>query len=241
MVKFMTVLSGQIQNLYYEGDGTEEKTVYTKEEVEAMMDNQKKTFTNTIQRTTEQLEALKKSGYSEDERKKMEETIKNLQEANMSKDDILKRELAAREKDYSGKLQEQTKQTETWRTRYIGTLKEQAIISAAVEHGAFSVDQIKDILNHRTTMVEDLDEKGQGLGTYKPQVTLQDGEGKQLKLSPKDALTRMKQEPNLWGNLFKSNLTGGFGGTNSDTSKPTPQEIAANPGLYRQNRDQFVK
>ena len=77
-----------------------------------------------------------------------------------------------------------------------------------------------------TKMVEKTDEKGRGLGEFEPMidfadVDLETGESVMTQRTPENAVKRMQELPDLYGNLFKSGVVSGIGG-NSATGGLAP-------------------
>ena len=150
----------------------------------------------------------------------------------------LESELTSRIKEADAKAEK------NWNLYQDATIK-RSITDAAMSNEAFRPKQIVTVLEKLTHLVEDKDEDGKGLGTYTPRVKFPDvKEGKPVTLdfTVDEAVRRMKDLPDEYGNLFKSGVSGGLGGNsgsggsgNNDATAPT------DPAKYRQWRDRQRK
>ncbi len=99
-------------------------------------------------------------------------------------------------------------------------------------------------MHSHTRLVEDLDAEGRSTGEFIPKVKFNDtdAEGKPitLDLTAKEAVKRMKELPERFGNLFKSNLSGGLGGSQSVGNKPLDGERLKNMDEYRKQREKLT-
>jgi len=125
-------------------------------------------------------------------------------------------------------LTEAQKAAKAWQSRYTDELIQRSLSDSATAADAFNPLQIVNLLKPQTELKEvegelvpmvrfqDIDEK-----TKEPIETLR---------TPKEAVTRMQELPQLFGNLFKPNVVGGVGaGTGTagkaiDFSNMTPEE-----------------
>jgi hypothetical protein len=94
---------------------------------------------------------------------------------------------------------------------------------AAVVHDAFRSEQVVSLLRGKTKLIEETDQKTQKTtGKFKPMVEFEDvdattGEPITTTRTPAEAVKRMKELPEIYGNLFKSNVVSGIG-SNSSTA-----------------------
>ena len=113
------------------------------------------------------------------------------------------------------------KQAIHWQGMYTESNINRALQDAAVANDAYQAAQIVTILKPYTQMAEDVDSEGKANGVgLVARVAFTDkdndtGEPITTSLTPADAVKRMKEIPDLYGNLFKSNAAGGIGGTNA--------------------------
>jgi len=79
------------------------------------------------------------------------------------------------------------------------------------------VEHVVSLLRGQTKMLEETDSKtGKLTGKYKPVVEMQalntaTGEIETKAYTPEDAVKKMKDTPDTWGNLFKSGVVSGIG------------------------------
>jgi hypothetical protein len=90
----------------------------------------------------------------------------------------------------------------------------------------YNPSQVWALLRLMTKMVEKTDEKGRGTGEFEPMidfadVDLETGESVMTQRTPENAVKRMQELPDLYGNLFKSGVVSGIGG-NSATGGLAP-------------------
>jgi len=168
------------------------------------------------EKTIKELEKLKQSqGRTQEERDSLQARIDELQTQFLSKEELAKKEKEKLEKDHKSTLSTMTTERDQWRDLYHSSTISRSLLDAAIKFEAFNPDQIAAILEKHTRLVEDKDEEGKSRG-YIPRVKFTDidGDGKPilLDLTVTEAVKRMKDLPERFGNLFKSNLTGGIGG-----------------------------
>jgi len=200
-------------------EGNKEKLL-TQEEFNKALAEDRKKHKEQVDKHIKELEQLRKSqNLTAEEKKKLTAQIEELQQQVMTKEQLLEREKARLNTEHQGELKKEREEKENWKTRFTEATIVRSITDAAVTAEAFSPDQIVALLQNNTKLVEDTNEEGQGLGTFTPRVKFKDvtSDGKPtiLDLSVPEAIKRMKDLPDKYGNLFKSNVTGGIGGTGS--------------------------
>jgi len=124
---------------------------------------------------------------------------------------MTKEQLAAEEKKkledaFNNQLRDVTKERDEIQTKYEDSTIKRSLQDAAITAEAFNPSQIVDLLRGNTKLVND-----------KPMVTFNDvnaetGEPVELTLTPGDAVKRMSELKQTFGNLFKNNVIGGVGG-----------------------------
>jgi len=191
---------------------------FTQEEVNKFLAEDRKKGQEKTQKLITELETLKKSkNLTEQEKATLQSRIEELNTQVMSKEQLLEKEKSKMTQEHQTQLQQERNEKELWRNRYNESTIVRSITDGAAKHEAFSPDQIIALLQPRTRLVEEVDGEGKGQGTFTPRVKFQDtdNDGKPtiLDLSIEEAIKRMKELPEKYGNLFKSNLAGGLGGT----------------------------
>lgn len=234
-----------------EGEGKEKPTLKTliekhglQEELNAMMANNRKTLTQKNQELIEQLTNLRdQAQMSTQAKEELEARIEELQTQFMSKEEITKRESEKMAKAHAKELEKLTSENKKWQSLYATSTIQRALLDAAVEGEAIQPSQIVAMLGQSTQLVEEVNETGQGKGEYKVVVKFNDidtdGNKVILNLSPKDAIKRMRELPDLYGNLFKGDATGGLGATGTSGKgerQPKLSEIVKDPAKYQEWR-----
>lgn len=156
------------------------------------------------------------------------------------------------EERYTKAVKEADAKASTWETKYRETTIARSLQDAAVVNGAYRSEQIVTILRPMTKLIEVVDDRtGQSTGQYRPVVEFPDknpttGEPMLASFSPEEAVKRMQELPEVYGNLFKNNVVSGIGsnsttgftpGSNGriDVKKLTPEQYrevrAKNPEL----------
>ena len=188
-------------------------------------------FRKQVGTSTEQSEALKAQ-------------IKRLQDETQTKEQGLARDLTDATTRHEAEVKTLAGERDKWKDGFTEQMMETAIRSAATTHNATPqahqhLVAILGSMNARVIPV--LDEGGKETGTYQPVVTFEDtdAEGKAFtteNMMVLDAVKRMKELKDLYGNLFKDTLSGGLGGnsgsgvgggapaTNASIAKLSPAE-----------------
>lgn len=218
------------------------KLKFTQEQQEFFnrrMAEERKQLQTQNNKTIEELKKLQTAqGTTEQQKKELQERINDLQRQYMSKEELARQEQEKREKEYQSQVQTYKTEAETWKTRFHETTITRALQDGAIEFEAFNPGQIVDLLQNKTKLIEEKDTDGNSTGRLIPRVALMeyDNEGKPvpLDLTVKEALTRMKNTSDRFGNLFKATLASGLGQSGNgaaggkkgkiDPAKMTPQE-----------------
>lgn len=120
-------------------------------------------------------------------------------------------------------------------------------MSAATQHDAYNPEQFIAVLGPRTKIVEEVNGQGEKTGRLVPrveiEVTGEDG-STSVELRPVvDAVEQMKNQPELYGNLFRSNVAKGIGeGSNPNVANPGRIDASKmSDAEYFANRDQIAE
>jgi hypothetical protein len=172
------------------------------------------------EKTIKELEKLKQAqGITQKQRDDLQTRIDELQAQFMSKEELLRKEKEKLAKEHKTIVEQLSFDRDSWKNRYHTSTINRALQDSAIRHEAFNPEQIMAILEKQTRLVEESDEEGKPTGSLVPRVKLNDvdGEGKPitLDLTVDQAVKRMKDTPDKFGNLFKSGVAGGIGGTGS--------------------------
>jgi len=167
-----------------------------------------------------QLEQFKRAkGLSDEEKTRLQSQIDKLNASMMTKEELATQEKKELESRLTTQLTEVTEKAKHWETKYLSSTKRRALTDAAVQEEAYRPSQLVALLEPMTRLDEVLDEKNNPTGEYVAMITLdsKDGDGNPIKLDlpVRDALREMKKQTEEYGNLFRSGLTGGIGGSAS--------------------------
>jgi len=215
------------------------------DELNNMMATNRKSLTQKNQELIEQLTSLRETAtMSTQAKEELEARIEELQTQYMSKEELTKRESDKMSKTHAKEIEKLTSETQKWQKLYANSTTQRALLDAAIEGEAIQPSQIVAMLGQATQIVEERDDTGQGTGIYKTIVTFQDvnedGNPVELKLSPKEVIKRMKELPDLFGNLFKGDLLGGLGETGSKggagSTRPKLADLLKDPKKYKKWR-----
>lgn len=178
----------------------------------------------TLETSYQQL--LENQSLSKEDRNKLEESLENLRAQYRTKEQQAAHERKQLEEEFTVRLEDVQQRAELWQQRYTDSTIERSLQDAAIAHESFSPSQIVTLLKPQTKMVEKADEKGHGRGEFAPMVDFPDkdpdtGEPIMTQRTSEEAVKRMKELPELYGNLFKSGVVSGIGG-NSATGGLAP-------------------
>ena len=158
-----------------------------------------------------------------DERTELEERIEKLQEQTMTQEEIAKRNTTKAGQAHQKELDKLTTERDHWQSNYTNERVSRSLQDAAIEAKATVPEQIVSLLGPQTVLSPVLDEVGKPTGAYEPLVKFvdvdDDGKPATLALSPGDAMKRMKELPDRFGNLFMNPGSGGFGADNGAGGK----------------------
>ena len=216
------------------------KSLFSQEEVNGFLAVDKKKHQGDHQKTLDELTLLKqRANLSAEERTDLEKRIEDTQLALTSKEEMAEHERKKLVKAHGKEVAGITAERDNWHKLYKTSTIETAITNAAVNHKAFAPSQIISYLGPKTQIIEGLDDKGKLNGTWVPEVTfndVKDGKPIVLKLSPMDAVKRMK-EMDEHVNLFKGEGEGGLNRfQRSQGKESTAAELAKDPKAYREAR-----
>lgn len=207
-------------NAYLAADRRKTEAKY-KAQAKIELEKQEKTY-NTL---------LVNKNLTEQERDSLRESLAEVEKQLHSREELLKREKKELEDALSGKLSEAEKKAVDWETKFKESSIKRELQEAAVKFEAYNVRQMMNALRPYTK----LDDEGHVMVDLEDMV---DGKAATTTLTPEDAMKRMKELPNMYGNFFKANVVSGVGG-NSNTdgvsgAKVNPREMTQ--AQYREYR-----
>jgi hypothetical protein len=119
-------------------------------------------------------------------------------------------------------------------------------LDEAVKAEAFSAGQLVELLEGRARLVEEMDAEGNPIpDSFIVKVKFKDtdkqGNAVTLDLSVAEVIKRMKEKPEEFGNLFKSGVSGGLGGTAGPNPRRDNSKPPSDPAEYREWRKKGLK
>jgi len=160
--------------------------------------------------------ALEDKTLTAEARTQLEAKLEDVQKTYLTKEETL----IADKKKVEERLSQEAKQWQDsairWESQFKQTLVDRNLQEAAVQHDAYNPGQMIALLRPMTKVAEKLDDQGRGTGVFEVVVDLNDinsetGAPQITRRSPEDAVKRMKELDDLYGNLFKTNVVSGVG------------------------------
>lgn len=179
-------------------------------------------------------ETLSTAKLTSDERSKLEEALENERKRFLTKEETAKIERKQLEDRFTGELVQAKTEAETWRNKYTESKITRALQDAAVTGDAYNSNTVVTVLRQMVKMVDD-----------NPMIDFQDvsedtGEAIVKQMTPSEAIARMKQLPDAYGNLFKSGVVGGVGAA-SATGGLTPGQSGRVDPKKIKTMEQFME
>jgi flagellar motility protein MotE (MotC chaperone) len=204
-----------------------EPKTFTQDEVNKILAEDKRKHQATLLKTESSFKDLlaNSQNLSAKERSTLEENLATVQGQLRTKEETAKMEKKQLEEQLTGKIEEHKTRAVEWETRYKTETVSRSLQDAAIKAEAFQSSQIVALLTPMTRLVEMIDEKtNKSTGKFRPVVDFPDvdadGNPTITVRTPEEAVKRMKDLPETYGNLFKSNVVSGIG-ANSSTGIPT--------------------
>jgi hypothetical protein len=198
------------------------ETRFTQEDLNRFLAEDRRKHQIQLQKMESQLNELAKSkSLTEQERQTLKENLDTIAGQLRTKEQQLTLEKRQLEEQYQAKIEESAKKAQTWEALFRDSTIDRSLQDAAVKHEAFNPAQLVTQLRPWTRVIEVMDEKtGKPTGKYKPVVDMPDvdattNEQAIMTRSPEEAVKRMKEMPEQWGNLFRSNVVSGIGSSSA--------------------------
>ena len=218
-------------------------------EVDQIVQARVRKMQETLQKT-EQInkDLLSSKTLTEQERKSLEENLSAVQGQLRTKEQQAALEKKTMEEKHAAELNEIEQRGHVWESLYRDSTIERELADAGSKHDAFSLSQITTQLKPWTRLVPEVDAANKSTGKYKvivdfPDVNATTGDPEMTARSPEDAVKRMKELPDVYGNLFKANVASGIGANSTGGAalggdgKLSPKQIAnLTPAKYREIR-----
>jgi hypothetical protein len=205
---------------------TEPKT-FTQDEVNRFVAEEKRKQQAALLKTEQSFKELlaTNQNLSAKERQTLEENLATVQGQLRTKEEQAKMEKKQLEEQLTGKIKEHETRAHEWENRYKTETVTRSLQDAAIQADAFQASQIVALLTPMTRLVEMIDEKtNKSTGKFRPVVDFPDvdadGNPAITVRTPEEAVKRMKDLPETYGNLFKSNVVSGIGANSSTGVTP---------------------
>lgn len=158
---------------------------------------------------------LENQSLSSDQRVKLESELEDIQKRFRTKEQQQAHERKQVEEQLSSELETYKVAALDWEGKYKTSVTDRALIDAATTGDAFNSQQVVALLRPMTKMIEAKGPDGQPTGQLVPMLDFPDvneaGEPVMTQRTPDEAVKRMKEIPEQYGNLFKSNVVSGIG------------------------------
>ena len=188
---------------------------------------------------------LEDTNLQKEQRAKIESELNDLQATHRTKDQQREYEVKQERDRFTTELDTAKEQAIQWETLYKSSVVDRSLQDAAIAQDAFNPMQIMGLLRPNTRMQEQVDDSGNPLGLFSPVIDFPDvdetsGEQVTTLRTPEEAVQRMKELPQLFGNLFRSNVVSGIGsgsatgGVKSGEGRIDPTKLS--PSDYRKLR-----
>jgi len=191
-------------------------------------------------------EMLADKNLAAEQRSKFEGELQDLQKTFRTKEQQAEYERKQERERYENELKTSRDSATKWETMYKGSVIQRSLQDAAVGAEAFNPTQIIGLLTPMTQMRDKMDAAGNEIGEMAPMVDFQDIDEKTgdkiiTLRTPQEAVQRMKELPEYWGNLFRANVVSGIGSgaatggvTSGESGRIDPTKLT--PDQYRKLR-----
>lgn len=219
---------------------------FTQDEVNKLNAADRRKDKEALAKLEKQLQGLQESSsLSASEKQSLEENLEMVRGQLRTKEEQAKIERKRIEEESTAKYTDLEKRYLDLDGKYRGeTIKRSW--QDAFGNDAYSLSQAVSLMSPQSKLVPVIDEKTKKeTGEQRIVVELadEDSEGNPTKstLTPTEAVKRMKELPHLYGNLFKTNVVAGVGGTNTTGGVAGKGELdlkklAQDPEQYRKMR-----
>lgn len=221
---------------------------FSQADVDKIVTSRVKKLKEQLSTTEQQYERLlQNQNLSSQERTELEGQLEAVQAQLRTREQQIAHEAKQREAKFTATLEEATGERDRYKGLFETQTRDNAILSAATQHDAYNPEQFIAVLGPRTKIVEEVNGQGEKTGRLVPrveiEVTGEDG-STSVELRPVvDAVEQMKNQPELYGNLFRSNVAKGIGeGSNPNVANPGRIDASKmSDAEYFANRDQIAE
>jgi len=210
-----------------DGEGSGDTKNFSQEDINRFLAEDRRKHQERYQTLEQSYQKILKEGnLHKEQRQKMVGELEDLQKAFRTKEQQAEYERKQQAERYKGELTQASEAAVKWESMYKNSITERSIQDAAIAADAFNPSQIISMIKPMTKMVEDTDAEGHPTGTMSPKVDFPDidektGERITTLRTPEEAVKRMRELSDTYGNLFRANIVSGIG-TGSATGGVTP-------------------
>ena len=217
--------------------------MFTQEDLNRILAEDRRKHQTQLKEQAEKLEAvLKNSQLTEQDRKVLQENLEAVKGQLRSAEAAAAKEKQELEQAFQAKLVDSEKKSQIWEGLYRESMIQRSLQDAAVKGDAWQPGQIVTLMKPMTKLVACVDPTtNRPNGQYEVQIEMLDtdpktGQQVMMNRTPEAAVARMKELPELYGNLFKSGVVSGIGSSSAtgglmpgqggkiDVRKLTPQQ-----------------
>lgn len=193
-------------------DPTDPPKTFTQEQVNKMLAEDKRKHKAQLEKTESNLaEILESKNLSEAERAKAEEAREDILKQLRTKEEQARLDKKKLEIEYEGRLSAAEKRAKEAEAKYEDATITRALQDAAVAEDAFNPSVLVTYLKGDTKFRD-------GNVIVSVPIVKEDGSVEEGAMTPAEAVKHMKDDPERFGGLFKSNIVSGVGGSGSPNS-----------------------
>lgn len=181
---------------------------------------------------------LTDTNLQKEQRVKLEAELADVQKMNRTKEQQAEYDRKQERERFTTEVEDLKESAEKWEDLYKSSVIDRSLQDAALAQDAFNPTQIMGLLRPMTRMQEQTDDNGDSLGQFSPVIDFLDvnetnGEQETTLRTPEEAVQRMKELPQFYGNLFRSNVVSGVGsgsatgGVKSGEGRIDPTKLTA--------------
>lgn len=157
---------------------------------------------------------VQKLNLTSQQKQELEAKLEEIRVKSLSDKELVEERAKKSQKEWEAKLKDAEDAKNKAFTTYATEKMHRDLMDAAVANEAYSPEQLVDMLQNKSRITEELDSDNKPTGNYVTKVKLtlvKDKKSQVVELEPKDAVKVMKDNPEKFGNLFKSGVLGGLG------------------------------
>jgi len=217
-----------------EGDSGGERTFTQADLNKILAEDKRKHQERYSQLESSYQELLSNQGISEEQRKKLEARLEDVQKSLRTKEQQAEYERKQSEEKYLNQLKTAEERATHWESLYKQETVVRSLQDAAGAADAFNSNQIVGLLKPFTEL-KDVEGRLTPMVDF-PDVDEKTGEEIRTLRTPAEAVKRMRELPKVYGNLFKSNVVSGVGAGQASVSDDNMDYSTLTAEEYRKHR-----